>query len=121
MEATIMIPNPSVMTLTLGDVVQDIYLDGKLIGNATINNIVLRPGENVFSMASAADQIAVITKIQADPSKSGVLPVEAKARTVSYNGKRLEYFEYAMSQVPIKLNLNLKEPLKAIGLDIFGP
>jgi hypothetical protein len=120
MEGTIMIPNPSVMTLTIGTMVQDIYLNGTMIGNATIPDVVLKPGQNTFQMKSAADQISVITYLQADKSKSGILPVEARARTVTYKGKRLEYFEYAMMETPVKLNLNLKAALTAIGLDLFG-
>jgi len=120
MNGTIMIPNPTVMTITVGDMVQDIYAGGKIIGNTTLNNMILRPGRNFFPMVSAADQVSVITLLTADKRKSGILAVEAKARTVKYKGLNLPYFEYAMSRTPVKINLNLKEPLKAIGLDLFA-
>jgi hypothetical protein len=120
MMGTIKIPNPTIMTITVGDVVQDIYsaIDDTPIGNTTINNMILRPGDNYFPLVSGADQAKVITIITNDKSKSGVLAVAARARTVTYNGERLRYFEEAMKAVPIKINLNLKEALKTIGLDL---
>jgi hypothetical protein len=118
MKGTIKIPNPTIMTITVGDVVQDIFSNGDLIGNTTIKNMILKPGDNFFPLASAADQAKVITIITSDKSKSGVLAVEAKANTVTYDGQRLPYFEAAMKAVPVKINLNLKEALKTIGLDL---
>jgi len=120
MQGTLVLPNPTVMTINMGDLVQDILLNGEVIGNATIENIVLKPGENLFPMRSYADQLTVITYLQNNKSKGGVLPVEARARTVTYKGKRLEYFEYALGQTPIKLDLPLKDALSALGLDLFG-
>ncbi|KAF2675290.1 hypothetical protein BT63DRAFT_420503 [Microthyrium microscopicum] len=100
MQGRIMIPNPSVMTLEIGDLVQDISSNGTPIGNTTINNVVLRPGKNYFEMASSSDQAAVITILSADKTKSGILPITAKTISVTNKaGQHLPYFEAAMVRI----------------------
>lgn len=120
MNGTLFIPNPTVFTINAGDVVQDIYHNGVRIGNTTINNMVLRPGDNSIPIVSYADQGPVIESLTNGTDKSGVLAVEARAVSVKYKGLDLPYFKQAMANVPIKLSLSLKEPLKAIGLDLDG-
>lgn len=122
MRGTIVIPNPSVMTITLGDLVQDIRAvkTGKTIGNATIRGVTLRPGLNEFAMQSVADQATVITMLSTDPAANGNIDVEAITRTITYKGLNLPYFEAAMKASPVKLTLALRAPLEAIGLDLFG-
>jgi hypothetical protein len=117
MQGRINIPNPSVMTLTIGDIIQDIFLDGEQIGNTTIKGVVLRPGDNFFPMSSYTDQIKVIPAIQKN-YRDGILPIEARTREISYQGNRLQYFEEAMKTSPVKLKLDISAALKGIGLDI---
>src|SRR4051812_7781578 len=97
MKGTINLPNPSVMTLTIGDVVQDIFLpDGTLIGNSTITGVVLRPGnDNVFPLVSTTDITKVLPFII--NGNTGDLPITAKTTRVTYKGQRLPYYEAAMA------------------------
>jgi hypothetical protein len=118
MKGTINLPNPSVMTLTIGDVVQDIFLpDGTLIGNSTISGVVLRPGnDNVFPLSSTTDINKVLPFIL--NGTTGDLPITARTTSVTYQGQRLPYFEAAMAATPINLTLHLKDALKTIGMDL---
>jgi hypothetical protein len=117
MHGTIYIPNPSVMTLTIGDMVQDIYVDGKIIGNTTINEVVLRPGPNSFQMQSFTNQAVVIPLIT-DKYTNGILPIEARTRSITYKGVHLPYFEKAMEATPVYIDLDISAALKAVGLDV---
>jgi hypothetical protein len=118
MKGTINLPNPSVMTLTIGDVVQDIFLpDGTLIGNSTISGVVLRPGnDNVFPLSSTTDINKVLPFIL--NGTTGDLPITARTTSVTYQGQRLPYFEAAMAATPINVTLHLKDALKTIGMDL---
>jgi len=118
MQGKINIPNPSVMTLTIGDMVQDIFVNGQNIGTTTINNVVLHPGDNPFPMTSKTDQLKVITMLQTNYT-NGILPIEARIRTITWNGNRLKYFEEAMSTSPVFLELDLAEPLANAGIPTF--
>jgi hypothetical protein len=118
MKGTINLPNPSVMTLTIGDVVQDIFLpDGTLIGNSTITGVVLQPGnDNVFPLSSTTDQTKVLPYIL--NGTTGDLPITARTTSVTYQGQRLPYFEAAMAATPVDVTLHLKDALMAIGIDM---
>jgi hypothetical protein len=118
MKGTITINNPSVMTLDIGDVVQDVYLqDGTLIGNSTISNIYLTPGNNnVFNLSSTTDITKVLPVIL--NSTTGDLPVTTKTTSVTYQGQNLTYFTAAMAATPVNVTLNLKAALANIGIDL---
>jgi len=120
MHGTINIPNPSVMTLTIGDMLQDIYVDGTLIGNTTIKDVVLRPGDNLFPMTSTTEQ-AIVLPLLTTKYTDGILPVEARTRTITFQGQSLRYFEEPMKATPVKLELDLRDALAGIGLgSMFG-
>jgi len=112
---TIHIPNPSVMTLQIGDMLQDIYIDGVLVGNTTIKNVVLHPGPNDFPMSSTTDQAKIIPAIQ-NKYRNGVLAIEARTREITFNGKRLPYFEQAMASTPVFLSLDISDALERMKL-----
>ena len=118
MKGTINLPNPTVMTLTVGDIVQDIFLpDGTLIGSSTISGVVLRPGnDNVFPLTSTTDITKVLPYIL--NGTTGDLPITARTTSVMYQGQHLPYFEAAMAATPVNVTLHLKDALKAIGIDV---
>jgi len=113
------IPNPSPMTLFLGNVTQNLYVDGKLIGYSMIDNMWLRPGDNVLPLRSIADQAAVIGLITST-YKDAILPVEIRGNSSVVNGQVLPYYTAALKNVPIQIKLNVGPALKALGLDLPG-
>ncbi|KAL8885457.1 MAG: hypothetical protein Q9215_006697, partial [Flavoplaca cf. flavocitrina] len=52
MLGTVSIPNPSILTLTMGNVTLNNYVDGTFIGTSLLPNLTLRPGENLVEMES---------------------------------------------------------------------
>lgn len=125
MHGDVIIPNPSVMTLTIGDMIQDLFAGGKAIGNTTMKNVVLRPGDNRIPVTSITDQAAVIPLIGPNHQfADGVLDIEAKSRDViSPKGEVLQYFTEAMKANPVHFKLDIAEPLRKLGLGaiVDGP
>jgi len=132
MNGTIVIPNAAPMILTLGDIIQDLYVNvpavgskpavQQLIGNATINGVVLNPGENRIFMKATSNQAVVIGLLSSVPQfSSGILPITAKTRSITYKGQSLPYFEAAMKDTPLDTTLDLKGPLQAIGAGALLP
>ena len=109
------IPNPSPMTLTFGTVVQDTYVDGQKIGNTTIDNMVLAPGDNYLPMRGSSDQGAVINLISTK-YKNGILPITVVGNSVVYDGQHLPYYEEALKTANLTASLDVGTALKAIGL-----
>jgi len=117
MQGTLVIPNQSLMTLTLGTVVQDLFVDNELIGNTTIPDLTLKPGDNRIPMTSISDQAAVI-KLISTKYKDGKLTVEARTTSIKYKGETLPYYEAAMKATPLFTTLDLGPPLLAAGVNI---
>ncbi|KAF1975203.1 hypothetical protein BU23DRAFT_459305 [Bimuria novae-zelandiae CBS 107.79] len=111
------IPNPSVMTLDLGNVTMDLSIDGKTIGQAVLPNLLLKPGDNNNTMTSKLDQLEVVQLITTK-YKDGVVPFEIMGNSSVRNGEHLEYFEEAIKSNTIKLDLDVGPALAAIGLNI---
>lgn len=121
MVGTVYIPNPTVMTLTMGNVTFNNYIAGTetLIGNTTLTELVLKPGNNTLPMKSIVDQSLVITQL-VSTYKDGMLPIDIVGSTVVYNGQHLSYFENALKGNKQSITLDVGSALKKIGLNIGG-
>lgn len=118
MRGNLFIPNPTNSSITLGQVVQNLFVDGKPIGNTTIQNMVLVPGDNLIPMTSISDQAAV-TALVTGKYKTGIFPVEARTASVIYNFQHLPYFEAAMGKTPVMTTLDVAAAMKRdLGLDL---
>ena len=105
------------MSLELGNVTYDVSVDGQNIGQSTINNLYLVPGNNTVPLRSTTNQTAVIDLITTK-YKDGILPLDIIGNSSVYNGQHLPYFEAAIRQNPQRINLNLGPALGQIGLNL---
>jgi hypothetical protein len=117
MIGTVHIPNPSVMTLDLGNVTMNLGVAGKSIGYALLPDLILRPGQNDVPMQSRVDQLAVIALITANYT-NGILPLEIVGNSSVKGDKHLEYYEAAIKANTIKLDLDVGPALSAIGINV---
>lgn len=117
MVGKVFIPNPSVMTIELGNVTMNLAVDGTPIGTSLLPDMILRPGNNTLNMQSNVQQLAVITLIK-NKYKNGVIPLEISGNSSVVNGQHLEYFESAIQSNTIKLDLDVGPALQAIGINI---
>lgn len=117
MIGTVTIPNPSVMLLELGNVTMNLAVDGESIGYALMPDLTLRPGNNTVSMRSHVQQVRVISLITSK-YKDGVLPLEITGNSSVRNGEHLPYFEEAIKNNVIHLDLDAGPALTGIGINI---
>lgn len=111
------IPNPSVMTLDLGNVTMNLSVDGKPIGYSLIPNLILKPGPNVLPMQSRVDQLTILGLVQSK-YKNAIIPLEIIGNSsISANGEHLQYYEDAIKRNTIKLDLNIAPALAGIGIE----
>lgn len=112
------IPNPSVMTIALGNVTMDLSVAGTPIGQTLIPNLTLKPGDNTVDMRSTTNQTAVLKLIPCS-YKDGILPVDIKGNSsLNTNGDHLPYFEYAIQSNVLSTSLDVGSALNKIGLNI---
>ncbi|MCJ1340282.1 hypothetical protein MMC09_005576 [Bachmanniomyces sp. S44760] len=116
MVGMVYIPNPTVMTLSMGNVTFNNFLDSTLIGTTTLSNLILTPGNNTIPMRSTINQTIVIEAI-ATKYKDGMLPVNIVGNESVYNGAHLTYFEKALQSNTQSITLDVGSALKAVGID----
>lgn len=113
MIGTVYIPNPTVLTLTMGNVTFNNFVDDEFIGTSLLSDLVLRPGNNTVSMRSTVNQTLVIEKVTGT-YKDGMLPIEVRSNSSIYNGQHLEYFEKALQGSQQHIVLNVGAALAAL-------
>jgi hypothetical protein len=120
--ANVSIPNPSVMTLDLGNVTMNLAVDGTPIGYALIPNLFLTPGDNKFPLQSHVEQLTILGLIQ-NKYNNGILPLDIVGNSSIKDGQHLTYYEDAIKSNTIKLNLDVGPALAGIGINVtsLGP
>jgi hypothetical protein len=111
------IPNPSPISFSMGQVVQNLYVDGQYIGNNTIANFQLNPGNNVLNFTGVSDQTTVINLISTKYT-NGILPVTIIGNSSIINGQHIPYYEVPLQSVSLQTELNVGAALSAVGLNI---
>lgn len=117
MLGTVHIPNPSVLTLDLGNVTLNLGVAGTPIGYGLLPNLVLKPGENKVPMQARIDQGTILGMVLST-YKNAVLPLEVVGNSSVKNGQHLVYYEEAVKANTIKLDLNAGPALSALGINI---
>ncbi|KAK2733936.1 hypothetical protein FQN57_001919 [Myotisia sp. PD_48] len=109
MAGQVYIPNPSVMTLTLGNITLDLSIDDVPVGQSFLNNVVLKPGNNTMAMQSRVNQTYVLGLIMGENAKypDGTVPVTIVGNSSVYNGQELKYYSDALASNKLLVQLNL--------------
>ena len=116
------IPNPSILTLTMGNVTFNNTIPATksqpatFIGTSTINDLVLGPGNNTVPMRSVINQTLVIEAL-ATTYKTGILPVDIVGVSSVYDGQHLPYYEKALQSLTQHISLDVGSALKEVGVD----
>ncbi|KAL2266647.1 hypothetical protein VTJ83DRAFT_5999 [Remersonia thermophila] len=125
--ATVYIPNPSVVSIELGNITFRNYLLGQEVGTIFLDNLTLRPGTNVHPMRATIENGPVIAALGSKPfcEEGGVLPFEFSGESVVNNGEPLPYFADALktfnqtTEIPIgaqvKKDLDVTIPCGGLG------
>ncbi|PGH23289.1 hypothetical protein AJ80_02705 [Polytolypa hystricis UAMH7299] len=105
----VLIPNPSIMTLAMGNITLDLSVEGTKIGISHLNNIVIRPGDNTFAMRTIANQSHVLSLVAGKDAKfkSGKIPLDIVGNSSVYNGELIPYFTKALSSNKLSIELDV--------------
>ena len=114
-QGTVFIPNPTPISLGMGNVTLDMNVAGTFIGNATIPDLYLTPGNNTLPIHVTVNQTAVIGLLQQDQFNCGILPVDIKGKKSMYNGEELTYYTAALQANKLTNDLNVRPALEEAG------
>ncbi|KAL4765037.1 uncharacterized protein BDW70DRAFT_169459 [Aspergillus foveolatus] len=107
--------NPTLASVTLGDVTLSILAANHSIGTATssINNV--KPGNNTLSIRAFLDgevleeNISGIIREQIPYLRKGDIRITAAGKSVVYDGQHLEYWETALQAVRVEVTRSVRE------------
>jgi hypothetical protein len=97
----------------MGNVTQNVLIDGSPLGTNTIPNLVLKPGDNYFPMQGAYN-LSKLIQIKSK-YKDGKARVTIFGNSSTYDNQRLRYFDDGLQKVKTNTTLDLSPVLKAIG------
>ncbi|RDL35988.1 Uncharacterized protein BP5553_06600 [Venustampulla echinocandica] len=103
------VPNPSLMTIQLGNVSLSLSTEkaGK-VGTTTINDMTLKPGNNTLPLFGTMDQAKVVGSLDGD----GMVELLITGTDAIFNGEHLVYYEKALSANVLKLKMNVMQVIK---------
>ncbi|KAJ5493366.1 hypothetical protein N7539_002112 [Penicillium diatomitis] len=111
LRGTVYIPNPTVMTITMGNVTLNLYQDGTLMGYSYINDLILKPGNNTLEMTAEVNYAKVLGLVlpssTAKYGKTGIAPFTITGNSSVYNGQELPYFSNALAANNLTVDLNI--------------
>jgi len=101
------IPNPSLMTIAMGNVTLTLSTaSAGVVGNATIENMTLVPGDNNLPLYAITDQIKIASSMDL---KTGIVELSIEGKDAIYNGQHLTYYEKALASNKLTLNMNVQQ------------
>ncbi|KAJ5683516.1 hypothetical protein N7462_006681 [Penicillium macrosclerotiorum] len=120
MNGTVFIPNPSVMTLEMGNLTLGLSVAGQTLGYSYLDDLILKPGNNTVPMTANVNESAIISFMLSDsnPYTDGVVPFQITGNSSVYNGQELPYFTEALSSNNLTVNLNVTKALAEINISL---
>ncbi|KAJ5718842.1 uncharacterized protein N7483_009924 [Penicillium malachiteum] len=115
--ATATLPNRSVFTFALGNVTLNLWSYDLLIGQGTIQNVVLKPGNNTVSLRGELDIETIIDNIydiihsQEAALLDGDFQLSASGNSTIYNGNHIAYYEEILNNLTLTTRVSILEVL----------
>ncbi|KAF4581123.1 hypothetical protein GQ602_007260 [Ophiocordyceps camponoti-floridani] len=107
------IPNRSIFTLEIGNASFTNFADGQNLGTMTINNLVLRPGDNEVDVEAMLDQIKMLKIMTKRPyCETGIVPFDVLGTKVVNNGEELDYFTKALGSANQTIDIDIGKILR---------
>jgi hypothetical protein len=108
------IPNPSVLTVAMGNVTLTVSTAQQgVVGTTSINDMTLVPGNNTLAMTGTVNQTALLASLNA----TGFAILEITGNSSIYNGQHLTYYEAALASNKLTLPMNVNQVVKdSLGL-----
>ncbi|KAF7119204.1 hypothetical protein CNMCM5793_008949 [Aspergillus hiratsukae] len=108
---TVYIPNPSVMTITMGNVTLDLSVEGNSVGTSYLTDLKLVPGNNTIPMLANVSLTAMTPYIAKYPNGIPVSISGSSTNSSVYNGQVIPYFSEALGSNTLNVTLNLAQLL----------
>jgi hypothetical protein len=114
-EGTLAIPNPSVITIDTGNVAATMSVSGQMVGNITLPNLSLRPGNTSYPFFATTNQTQVAALLKQPEYSCGELPLDIHADASTFDGQVIPYLTAALQSANLSVKLNVAPTLNEAG------
>jgi hypothetical protein len=104
----------------------NLIMGGMILGNATIYNVLLEPGNNmvvargIVDLKLALQNLDKIFNSQITPLKSGNLELSASGNSTIYDGEHIDYYEKILNGLTLTAQVPIVELLLDTLSGLFG-
>lgn len=120
---SLFVPNWSALSLGLGNMTCDVVANGIVVGQTTVEDLRLVPGNQSVAYVSRLDADAVTSRareVLGALDQEGDLDLLIRGNSSSVDGQRVEYLDDVMSQISISTQLPLCMAMKALPLEAMA-
>jgi hypothetical protein len=118
--ANLTLPNPSALSFEVGTITLDLKSGNTdlVIGNATVKNVTLRPGNNTFPLRGVVDIGTIVSNLtevvssQGSAIRRGALSLTAVTRSIVSNGTLIPYYTNVLGSLPLVANVSIGDILR---------
>lgn len=118
--ANLTLPNPSALSFEVGTITLDLKSGNTdlVIGNATVKNVTLRPGNNTFPLRGVVDIGTIVSNLtevvssQGSAIRRGALSLTAVTRSIVSNGTLIPYYTKVLGSLPLVANVSIGDILR---------
>ncbi|RAL02376.1 DUF3712 domain-containing protein [Aspergillus ibericus CBS 121593] len=103
------IPNPSVISIALGNLTLNLAVNNTAIGQAYIYDLTLRPGNNTVPMTANVSELTVAGMLSNYPDY--ILPIDITGNSTVYNNQVIPYIAGALAELELRAELNVTQAL----------
>ncbi|KUI56279.1 hypothetical protein VP1G_03622 [Cytospora mali] len=126
-QGTFILPNYSPLSIGLGNLTLNIWTGEVLIGNASVTDVYLKPGNNtipftgqIFLEEVMMNSVDIIPSQKPSLAK-GYLELGISGNSTTVNGEHITYIEDVLNGIRIKAQLNEHEILSGLARSLIGP
>ncbi|KAJ6140378.1 hypothetical protein N7471_006864 [Penicillium samsonianum] len=118
--ANITLPNPSALSFEVGTIKLDLKSGNTdlVIGEATVKDVTLRPGNNTFPLRGVVDigttigNLSEVLTSQGPAIRRGALSLTAVTRSIVSNGTLIPYYTKVLGSLPLVANVSIGDVLR---------
>ncbi|KAK9857522.1 hypothetical protein MYU51_021045 [Penicillium brevicompactum] len=118
--ANLTLPNPTALSFQVGTITLDLKSGDTdlVIGNATVKDVILRPGNNTFPLRGVLNLRNILSNLgevlasQSSAIRTGDLSLTAVTRTIVSNGTLIPYYTKVLGSLPLVANVGIGDVLK---------
>ncbi|KAL6403186.1 hypothetical protein AUP68_12522 [Ilyonectria robusta] len=89
------------------------FVGDENVGTLYIQDLLLKPGDNVLNITATMDQLAILSAVRKKPyCNTGILPFKLLGKSVVNNGDDLSYFAAALASTNQTVNIDIGSIIK---------